>query len=301
MMRGMSSPRLANAIDEVSRLLGGATPPVTPDLLRGDTRVTGRWVNSPYEGYVPALNEHCLVCHFGGHSKVWAKLDDGKVLTGSLMPGTVTVVPRGQGGSRVSRGPIEVSNVFLGSDRLHDCADLVAHGQRPELIGRSGVSDPKLFAIMTLLSDEAEMPGGGSRLFIERGIDLLCLQLLRAHSSLDTPPRATARRGLATWQVKRISAYMRDNLERDMSLQDLADQVGLSRFHFCHAFRLATGSSPHEWLTQLRIERARHLLASPQLRIIDVALAVGYQTPSAFTARFRKLLGMTPTEFRARL
>jgi AraC family transcriptional regulator len=51
----------------------------------------------------------------------------------------------------------------------------------------------------------------------------------------------------------------------------------------------------------LRIERARQLLAAPELRIIDVALAVGYQTPSAFSASFRRVLGITPTEYRSRL
>ena len=75
-------------------------------------------------------------------------------------------------------------------------------------------------------------------------------------------------------------------------------QVKLSRFHFCTAFRLATGRTPHEWLTSLRIERARELLADPETRITDIALEVGYKTPSAFAASFRKVAGITPTEFR---
>jgi AraC-like DNA-binding protein len=94
---------------------------------------------------------------------------------------------------------------------------------------------------------------------------------------------------------------MRDNLARDVALDDLAGLVGLNRYYFCHAFRCATGYTPHQWLTKLRMDLARQLLAEPPLRIIDVALAVGYQTPSAFAARFRKAIGVTPTEFRRKL
>jgi AraC family transcriptional regulator len=293
----MGARRLANALDAVTRLLRGTAPPVLPHTLRGNTRVTGRWVNAPYEGEVPALGETCLVCHVGGHSDVWAKIE-GKVISATLHPGTVTVVPRGEGGLRRSSGVIEVSNVFLGADRLQDCADVVAHGRRPELIGRSGVTDRKMFGLMQLLADECEAGGHASQLFLEQTIDLLCLQLLRAHSSLGVVGEATVRRGLAAWQVKRVTGHIRDHLDEDIGLQELADLVGLSRFHFCHAFRLATGSTPHDWLTKHRMDKARELLASPSLRIIDVALAVGYQTPSAFAARFRRAMGVTPTAYR---
>jgi AraC family transcriptional regulator len=64
---------------------------------------------------------------------------------------------------------------------------------------------------------------------------------------------------------------------------------------------VATGHTPHEWLTVQRIQRAKALLANPQLPITEIALTVGYQTPSAFAATFRKIAGVTPTEFRRSL
>ncbi len=94
---------------------------------------------------------------------------------------------------------------------------------------------------------------------------------------------------------------MRENVQQDIGLEELAALVGLSRFHFCTAFRLATGRTPYEALRWHRMDRARKLLAEPALRIIDVALAVGYQTPSAFAASFRRAVGISPTEFRRKL
>ena len=82
---------------------------------------------------------------------------------------------------------------------------------------------------------------------------------------------------------------------------ELAAEVELSRFHFCKVFQQATGLSPHEYLVQLRIEYARQLLADPKLTITDIALAVGYATPSSFAASFRRVSGITPTAYRRSL
>jgi AraC family transcriptional regulator len=118
-------------------------------------------------------------------------------------------------------------------------------------------------------------------------------------SALDQPPSAPVR-GLAKWQLRRVTAYMCDHLDRDVSLDELARLVSLSRSHFCTAFRLTVGLTPREWLIETRIQRARELLANPDLTITEVAVALGY-TPSAFGALFRERAGMTPSEFRRSL
>jgi AraC-like DNA-binding protein len=196
---------------------------------------------------------------------------------------------------------MEVTNVYLGGDRLQACADELAHGRRPELIDRMGFADPKLAAILTLINVEVESRGPTSIMFLEQLIDLLCVQLLRAHSNVEVPTQPLASRGLAAWQVKRVTSYMCENLASSIALDELANLAGVSRFHFCRAFRLATGCTPHGWLTRLRMERARVLLRSRELRIIDVALAVGYESQSAFAAVFRRATGSTPSAYRRAL
>ena len=94
---------------------------------------------------------------------------------------------------------------------------------------------------------------------------------------------------------------MREHLEEPVALDELAALVSLSRFHFATAFRLATGRSPHQWLVDERIGRARALLPHSGIPVTEVALSVGYQTPSSFAAAFRKSTGATPSEFRRAL
>jgi AraC-like DNA-binding protein len=120
-------------------------------------------------------------------------------------------------------------------------------------------------------------PAPPFRLFVERVIDLLCVWLVRGHSSLDTFPVPVLRRGLADWLVTRVTDFMRDNLDRTIGLAELAALVDLSRFHFCTAIGPATGRTAYQWLTRLGIDRARWLLADPTLSVTDVALAVGYE------------------------
>jgi AraC family transcriptional regulator len=120
-------------------------------------------------------------------------------------------------------------------------------------------------------------------------------------SSRTHGPDAWPDRGLARWQVRKVAEYVQANLDRAMSLAELAALVRLSRFHFCTAFRLATGMTPGEWVTEARIGRAVELLEAQELSITQIALEVGYETPSSFTARFRQRMGMTPSQYRRRL
>jgi AraC family transcriptional regulator len=169
----------------------------------------------------------------------------------------------------------DFAGVVLSDDRLRSFSDEVGSGCRIDLAERILVDDPVTSRIVDLLTDGLDANDRPSRLFFERGVDLLCAQLARVHCSNRELGVWPQRRGLAAWQVKRVTGYMRDRLGQDIGLRELAQWVGLSSVNFCTAFRLATGQTPHEWLVMRRIGRARELLADPSLRITHIALTVG--------------------------
>lgn len=82
------------------------------------------------------------------------------------------------------------------------------------------------------------------------------------------------------------------------TLTELAALCDLSPFHFCRAFRAATGLPPHQYQMALRMERARALLADTRLSIAEVGTAVGYDDPAYFSRLFRRQTGVTPSEWR---
>jgi AraC family transcriptional regulator len=288
-----------DAPDEIARILDRA-PRLAAEVLRGDTRLTRRWSHGALHDSLPGLKGHVVMTYYGLAQQIsWRQ---GKMRQSSqTRPGSITVIPDGHDGRWDIGGPIEVSHVYLTDDRFQTCAEALGGGLHIDLLDRVGFDDPAAARILELLSQEASHQDSASRLFVERAIDLLCIQLIRGHSSVGALTKPSPRRGLADWQVKRVTDYMRDRFDEDINLDELAALVTLSRFHFCTAFRLATGRTPHEWLTQLRMNRARELLTDPMLRITDIALAVGFETPSAFAATFRRSVGTTPSEFRRSL
>lgn len=287
------------AADEISKIID--TPVALSDeVLRGDTRLTRRWHHGALHDYLTGMPGHVIMTFYGAAQGITWRRGNMRIHS-RTRPGSITVIPDGHDGRWDIEGPLEVSHVYLTEQRLQHCADILAGGQRIELVGRAGFDDAATAHILQMLSQPVVMTDPASRLFVEQAVDLLCTQLVRAHSSLALSAAEAPRHGLADWQVKRVTDYMREFLDRDIGLDEMAALVGLSRFHFATAFRRATGQSPHHYLTELRMTRARQLLSLPDLSIIQVALAVGYQTPSAFAASFRKANNMTPRAFRQAL
>lgn len=297
--RKPEAPIGSAAFEEIGRVLD--TPPaLAPGIMRGDTRLTQRWKHGALHDYLPGMAGHVIMAYYGEAREIlWRS--DGQRFTARTRPGTITLIPDRHDGQWDIAGSIEVSHVYLTQQRLQDCADVLTGGKALELVGRVGFEDPVAARILDLLSREAATDDPSARMFIEQAIDLLCTQIVRGHSSFSTLPSPAPQRGLASWQVRKVANYMLEHLDADIGLDELAAILGLSRFHFCTAFRLATGHTPHEWLVQRRMQRARELLADPMFRITDIALAVGYGTPSAFSAAFRKVTGVTPTQFRSAL
>jgi AraC-like DNA-binding protein len=92
--------------------------------------------------------------------------------------------------------------------------------------------------------------------------------------------------------------YIRESYDREITLSELAELSGLSPYHFLRCFKKAAGLPPFEFLTNIRIERARQLLARGN-PIIETALATGFCDQSHFHRHFKRIVGVTPGQYRA--
>jgi len=282
---------------EICKDVIAGPPPAAAELPDRDTLITTRWPHHEVHESIPALPVHTIATYYGAPApRVWRR---GQMrMAGTGRPGGIAVVPAGWDGHWDIEGKSSVSYVLLSDTRLQTFAEAGGRGGRMELVPRLAEPDPVGAQILRALGREAAHPDPAGRLFVEQALDLLCTHLMRVHSAARQASPPAPRRGLPPWQVRRVTAYMSERLDRSIGLDDLAALAALSRSHFCTAFRYATGCTPYEWLTRLRLERAQLLLRAPQARITDVALAVGYQTPSAFTAAFRRHTGATPSDYR---
>ena len=98
--------------------------------------------------------------------------------------------------------------------------------------------------------------------------------------------------------IKKAVQYIENNFNEQIGLNDIADAVGLNASYLSRLFKKETGESITEHLTQFRIEKAKELLKDESLRLRDIAMAVGFNDVSYFSNTFKKIAGMSPTEFR---
>nr|QIG99746.1 helix-turn-helix transcriptional regulator [Bradyrhizobium sp. 6(2017)] len=104
---------------------------------------------------------------------------------------------------------------------------------------------------------------------------------------------------LQKWRLKRVVDYIDARISSRITLADLAAVAGLSRMHFASQFRVATGLRPHEFLLRRRVRRAEELIRETTMTIVEIALAVGFQTQAHFTTVFKRFAGCTPRRWRS--
>ena len=95
-----------------------------------------------------------------------------------------------------------------------------------------------------------------------------------------------------------ITDYIRQHCNEEISLDDIAELSGFSKYHFSRLFREYTGTSFYKYLNQKRIEFAEQLLLDPEVNITEAAVRSGFNSISAFIRMFKQIKGCTPTEFR---
>jgi AraC family transcriptional regulator len=105
-------------------------------------------------------------------------------------------------------------------------------------------------------------------------------------------------RGLAPHKLQQVLCYIEERITQPIGIRDLASEVRMSQFHFARMFKEAMGDPPHEYITRVRMERAKELLRASDLPLREVATSVGYQTQAHFTGVFHKRVGVTPRTFR---
>jgi AraC-like DNA-binding protein len=92
--------------------------------------------------------------------------------------------------------------------------------------------------------------------------------------------------------------FMRHTYRRPINLPDISAQANLSPYHFLRIHKLTYGETPHEFLTRLRIERAKSLLAKGIHNVTGACFEVGYSSPGSFSTLFANRVGLSPSEYR---
>jgi len=157
--------------------------------------------------------------------------------------------------------------------------------------------DPALRSTLSKLQGLLVNPGPIDAIYSETLGLTAAIELARLQFNGPGVPAPESGR-LGTAQAKLVLEFIEENLHRDISLSDLADLAGLSRFHFARAFKRTTGLSPYRFILSGRVERAKSSLANSDKSMFEISQSLGFGNQGQFAAAFRKLAGTTPSQFR---
>ena len=233
-----------------------------------------------------------------GLSRIEVK-NAGRTTEHLVQPGGFSIT-QGWGGNAV-RNPLHLDtlNIGISLDRLTSIVEneFARSASGLELHEGYQITQRELVALGQAFTTLIRSPRPGGGLYAESLWTQMALQLLWNHSSLPRHAESECKK-LSDYRVQRVVDYFESSYGEEASLKDLAAIVGLTPIYFLKAFKKATGKTPHRYLRDLRMEKARELLADPHLSILSVAIAVGYTSQSHFTHVFRKEMGITPARYR---
>jgi AraC family transcriptional regulator len=175
-----------------------------------------------------------------------------------------------------------------------------AHRDNFELVERWTLHDQHLTRLMFALHADLDDGSPAGRLYGESLSLAVAVYLARRYGVPNQKTREHRGR-LPGHRLRLVVEYVRAHLDRDIPLADLAGVAGMSPHYFADLFRKSTGQTPHQFVLRERVERAKRLLRNPKLTALDIAVLVGFGDASHFTKVFRRVVGATPSQYRADL
>ncbi len=303
-----STPQLRPADElsmskRVSVLVDGRSVPLLPSHPIKDG------ARSPWTGII--LEKHCLgavVIPEHEHSTFCLHLQSsgpvemdwysggrsGHLKTGA---GNLIFLTPGTRDSLLWHGPSHRLVASLEPSLLSHAAEQLGSRGLCDFENRWSFQDEQLRLLLTEM--EREMNSGwpmGSLYGDLLGMSL-SIALIKKHGRMSSIP-AVQKGGLSRSNLRRVLAYIDENLDRDVRLQELAALTDLSVFHFARSFRESMGSTPHQHIVTMRVQKAKTLLVLPEWNMQQIASATGFADGGHFAKIFRKNTGVSPAAWR---
>lgn len=257
----------------------------------GEGRASAIWRNSHDRMRYERADGHTLSCYLRGGDGT-RRVDLGGV---AGWPGALCIMPQGASSEWEIGERFEFVHLYLADAELRRLyAETFDRDARLMVLPEATFDDaPRLAQFLVQL---AVATRSGNRLLAEQAIVSGVAQLFAdPRQGKVLPP--VLRGGLAPALRRRLADFIEDNLAAPIRLKDLARLADLSEFHLQRMFQQSCGVSPHEFILNRRIDRARRMLGGPD-PIAQIATACGFSSQSHLTRMFKAVTGTTPFDYR---
>ena len=215
---------------------------------------------------------------------------EGRSFVSDILHGEMTLMPRGVPSQWSWNSACDRLDVIVYPDVFGD-------GRKLDVIDRYVFRNSEMEAICRHLYQKLTLSRMPERFYVESQLMRLAVLLLHYHSTASQADRTLPPGGLTRHQARRVLDYIESNLGGQLTLTELARIADLSLHHFARMFKRTIGVAPYRYVLERRVERAKWMLRTARASLVDISLAVGFDSQSHFTSAFGRMVGATPTEF----
>lgn len=227
----------------------------------------------------------------------------GKRESGAFAPNSTWLVYRHGAADTVVENPHEVHHCRIDGPVVEEVAGTLFKGDPAhiELVPGFGIGDPVVTLLMANVRQAMELPEAyAGKLYSDYLARVLSHHVLRKYAVQQDSRMSRERLGRFGINVARtVIEYMRENLERDIDICELAAISRYSPTHFARLFKATFGCAPHRYLTGMRLDRAKQLIVSTDLPIGQIGALCGFPDHAYFSALFRRHVGVSPVAYRS--
>jgi AraC family transcriptional regulator len=255
---------------------------------------------SPFEATEPAMGHPALIYHLARPTRVTRRVEGARpdrAVVGPrclcLTPGQATTVWQHSGRPEILQIYLRQSIYEAALGEMYGC-----DGANAEVVPRFALMDPLLEQLANAVCSLLRGGAAGDELYVDSLAQMIAAHLARNHSSRSRRVHTPAADQISGWRMRRLAEFIEENLASDLTLQALAEQIQLSPIYLIRTFKAAVGVSPHQYVLQRRLERAKALLQSTDLPLAEVALRSGFYSQSHLSNWFRRSVGVSPAAYR---
>jgi AraC family transcriptional regulator len=215
---------------------------------------------------------------------------EGHCFVSGMLHGEMTLMPRGVPSQWSWDSACDRLDVIVPADVFGD-------GSQLDVVDRFLFRDFETEAVCRRLYREVSIERKADRLHVEWLLVKLAELLLRRHSTASATSSILPASGLTRNQGRRVLEYIESNLGRGLTLGELAKVTDLSLHHFARMFKRGMGVTPHRYVLERRVERAKEMLRGSGASLVEIGFSIGFNSQSHFTSAFHRIVGATPGEF----
>ena len=274
------------------------------EVTLSNNRVSWPMIHICHYQYSAALEtpEHCFTQHFisvhlSPSDIIKEQKLNGRPQCSNFRQGDICLTPATAPVSVRLQAPSEMVGLYIEPAFLTQITAEISNSDRLELLPQFKLNDPLIYQMAIALKTQVEAPGDWNRLYVESMATALSVHLLQHYSTRNSIVK-TYNAGLSKARLGQVLEYIHEHSNQNLSLNEMAQQVHMSPYHFSRLFKQSTGLSPHLYLIHRRIQRAKRLLETTTLSIAEIAAQAGFADQSHLARHFKRQYGVPPSQVR---